>query len=70
MKFGPLPEIPVSNCLSYGPLILFSQVSSASLISQSGSFAWDCSRDLLTHESQWTPGLGLEEPPSGHSPNY
>ena len=34
-----LHGIPVFYCLSYEPLILFSNVSSASLISQSGSFA-------------------------------
>ena len=31
--------IPVSDCLSCGPLIFISKVSSAPLISQSGSFA-------------------------------
>ena len=35
----PSHEIPVSYCLFCGPLILFSKVSSASTISQSGSFA-------------------------------
>ena len=39
MVVDPLRGIPVSYCLSYGPLILFSKVSSASLISQSGSSA-------------------------------
>ena len=37
-KFS-LDGIPVFYCLSYGPLLLFFKVSSASLISQSGSFA-------------------------------
>ena len=77
----PLHGIPVSYCLSYGPLILFSKVSSASLISQSGSFALPAvmgctgiallSRSTLTHGPQWTPipGPRLEEPPSGQSQN-
>ena len=38
LSVEPLHGIPVSYCVSYGPLILFSKVSSASLICQSGSF--------------------------------
>ena len=39
LEVDPLHKIPVSYCLFYGPLILFSKVSSISQISQSGSFA-------------------------------
>ena len=75
----PLHGIPVSYCHSYGPLILFSKVSSTSIISQSGSFALPAvmgcigiallPRSTLTRGLQWTPlpSLGLEEPPSGQS---
>ena len=76
MKFSrPFAWDPSSYCLFCDPLILFSKVSSASLISHSGSFAqpvvMGCtviallSRSTLTHEPQWIPLLcpGLEEPP-------
>ena len=58
--------------------ISFSNVSSSSLLNQSGSFAlpvvMGCtgitllSRSTLTHEPQWTPlpGSGLEETPSSN----
>ena len=60
----PLHGILVSYCLSYGPLILFSKVSSASLIGQHCSFALPAvmggtgivllSQFTLTHRLQWT----------------
>ena len=77
----PLHEIPVSYYLSYRPLILFSKVSSASLISQFCSFALSAAigctgialfpRSTLTGGPQWTPlpGSGLEEHPSGQLHN-
>ena len=66
MVVHPLHEIPVSYCFSCGLLILFSNVSSASLIGQSGSFALPavigCTgvallqglRSTLTVRLQWT----------------
>ena len=77
MKFGNrlFAGISVSYCLSCRPLILFSKVSSVSLISQSDSFAGTgialLSRSTLTHGSKWAPlpGPGLEEPSSGQSHN-
>ena len=59
----PLHGIPVYYCLSYGPLIIFSKVSSASLISQSDSFTLPAvmgctgiallSQSTQTHRLQW-----------------
>ena len=66
----PLHGIPVLYCLSCGPLLLFSNVSSASLIIQSGGNAIALlPQSTLTHGLQWTqlPNPGLEEPPSGQS---
>ena len=77
----PLHGIPVSYCLSYGPLLLFSKVSSASLINQSYSFALPavmvCTgiallpRFTLTGGPQWAPlpGTGLEDLPLEQSHN-
>ena len=71
----PLHGIPVSYCLSCGPLILYSKVFSSSLINQSNCFAPSgialLSRSTLTLEPQWTPlpGPWLEEPHSGQSHN-
>ena len=79
LAVNPLHGIAVPYCLSYRPLILFSNVSSASLISQSGSFALPAvigcteiallSRSTLTYGPQWIPlsGMMLEEPPTGQS---
>ena len=65
MRFGvnPLHGVPVSYCLSDVPLILFSKVSSDSLISQSGSFSLPAvigcteiallSQSTLTRRLQW-----------------
>ena len=73
--------IPVLYCLSCGPLLLFYKVSSASLISQSSSFAltavMGCTGIALfprsTLDSRATMDTasspGLEEPPSGQSHN-
>ena len=76
MKFGvdPLHGIPVSYYLSCGPLLLFSKVSSASLISQFGRCTlpavMGCTAVALlsqSTDSQATmdimlPSPGLEEP--------
>ena len=72
----PLHGIPVSYCLSCGPLILFSKVSSASLISQSGSNGMyrDYIAFAVYSNSQATmdimlPSPRLEEPSTGQSHN-
>ena len=54
-----LAWIPVSYCFSCGSLVLFSKVSSASLISQSGSFALllvivSTVIDLAIYSGSWT----------------
>ena len=78
MKFGSLPFAwdPRTYCLSCGPIILLSKVSSASLTTQSGSFELSAvmgctgiallSQSSLTGGPQWKllPGPRLEEPPS------
>ena len=82
MVIDLLHGIPVSDCLSCGPLILLSKVSSTSLISQPGSFALPAvmgytgiallSQSTLTHRLQWIklPSPGLEEHLSGNRTIY
>ena len=61
----PLHGIPVSYCLSCGLLILFSKVSSASLVSQSGSFALQVVMGCTAYRDCIAPAIYSDSWPHG-----